>query len=697
MIPFIKRGKVKISTKVALSFIAIVLFQGILTQIGMYMLISRSTIDSFRGQMSIAIENIDSFMMQVQDDLNNKVSLLSGQKNVIEYAEFRLRNLLRRELSLFNRALDLNGIFVFVDAGNLLAVDESTEKPPDDALIGIVARAYKQGLQSFLHDDGTGMYLWSVAQIVREEQVIGMIGARIALDYQFMDRLQRNSNSIAYVQFPARAVHAFTLSNGEWSRMLRRANTMTTRDVISVGDYLLGVSTIESLGTPHGRLLCLLDMGESRKNIRDYNRLAIFLTVLVLAIALMLSILFYRQSFLQPYTALQEGVARIGNGDFSYPIQQTSGDEFGDLVESVNRMRINLQNRDRELTALANYNELILNNVRSGIITVGHDGLINACNAAASSMVHMDGESGLPLDLEMAVLPQEVKDLIRQGIHQGEYVTLKECRLIYDGREEILNVSTSPFSDGAGEELGVIAVISDITQIKKLEEQLLVSQRLAAIGEMVAGVAHQIRNPLAIMKVSAEILRDNFGKEQLKHAEQYKELTRLLVSEIDSLNYIIQNFLDFARPLQINRAKCSIEDIVRSALSLLPLDKYPGVAVKVDIDSGIPLRNLDKDLMEQVVRNLVQNALEASEEGVVLIKVGSSDETLKISISDQGCGMDQETLRNIFNPFFTMKNKGTGLGLSIVHRIVQEHNGSIYVDSTPGTGSTFTVVLQDLT
>ena len=121
-------------------------------------------------------------------------------------------------------------------------------------------------------------------------------------------------------------------------------------------------------------------------------------------------------------------------------------------------------------------------------------------------------------------------------------MTLKECRLIYDGREEILNVSTSPFSDGAGEELGVIAVISDITQIKKLEEQLLVSQRLAAIGEMVAGVAHQIRNPLAIMKVSAEILRDNFGKEPLKNAEQYKELTRLLVSEIDSLNYIIQNF-----------------------------------------------------------------------------------------------------------------------------------------------------------
>jgi len=646
--------------------------------------------------MAVAMENIDSFMIQVQDDLNNKVSLLSGQKNVIEYAEFRLRNLLRRELSLFNRALDLNGIFVFVDTGKLLAVDESTERPPDEALIGIVARAYKQGLQSFLHDDGTGMYLWSVAQIVREEQVIAMIGARVALDSQFMDRLQRNSNSVAYLQYPSRSVHSHTMTDSEWSRLLKRANVMSTRDIISVGDYLLGASTIESLGTPHARLLCLLDMGESRQNIRDYNRLAIFLTLLVLAIALMVSILFYRQSFLQPYTALQEGVARIGDGDFSYPIQQTSGDEFGDLVESVNRMRINLQNRDRELTALASYNELILDNVRSGIITVGHDGLINACNAAASSMVHMDGESGLPLDLEMAVLPQEVKELIRQGIQEGKFVTLKECRLTYDGREEILNVSTSPFSDGAGEELGVIAVISDITQIKKLEEQLLVSQRLAAIGEMVAGVAHQIRNPLAIMKVSAEILRDNFGTGDQKNRGQYKELTRLLVSEIDSLNYIIQNFLDFARPLQINRAKWSIEDIVQSALSLLPLDKYPGVEVRVDIDPGIPYRSLDKDLMEQVVRNLVQNALEASEEGIVLIELSFSDGSLIIRISDQGCGMDQETVRNIFNPFFTLKNKGTGLGLSIVHRIVQEHNGSITVDSTPGMGSTFTVVIQDI-
>ncbi|WP_319561011.1 ATP-binding protein [Marispirochaeta sp.] len=693
MIPFVKRGKVKISTKVVLSFIAIVLFQGLLTQIGMYFLISRSNIDSFRGQMSVVTENVDSFMLQVRDDLDNKVSLLSGQKNVIEYTEFRLRNLLRRELSLFNKALDLNGIFVFVDSGNLLALDESTTAPADEALLEIVSRAFRQGLQSFLHDDGTGLFLWSMTQIVREEQVIGLIGARVAIDGKFLGRLERNSNSIAYVQYPTRSVHSSTLKDEQWSRLLKRADTMSMRDITIADDYLLGLMPLESLGAPHGRLLCLLDMGESRKNIRDYNRFAVVLTVLVLSIALMLSILFYRQSFLRPYTALQEGVARIGNGEFSYPIQQTSGDEFGDLVKSVNRMRINLQNRDRELTALANYNELILNNVRSGIITVGHDGMINACNAAATSMVHLDGENSLPLDLEMAVLPQEVKDLIRQGIYNGEYVALKECRFIFNGREEILNVSTSPFSDGEGEELGVIAVISDITQIKKLEEQLLVSQRLAAIGEMVAGVAHQIRNPLAIMKVSAEMLRDNYGQELQKNSEQYSELTRLLVSEIDSLNYILQNFLDFARPLQINRASCYIEDIIESALSLLPIDKHPAVTVKVDIEPGIPARRLDKDLMEQVVRNLVQNALEAGEEGLVLIQAGYSNDSLRISVSDQGCGMDQKTIQNVFNPFFTLKNKGTGLGLSIVHRIVQEHNGSISVDSTPGMGTTFTVII----
>lgn len=689
----LKKGKVKISTKVALSFIIIVLFQGILTQIGMYFLIFQSNINSFREQMAVTMEGVDTFLSQRQDDLDNKVKLLSGQKNIIEFTDFRLRNLLRRELSLFNQVLDLNGIYIFVDDGEIFVEDSTSRDLPDSRLLDQVADVYRNGPQRFLYDDGEGMFLWSLGQIIRENNVIGMIGARVAIDAEFVDVLEKNTNSVTMIEFPARFIYSDRIDEKKWERLKEASASMASGEIKIAGDYMVGVARLESFASADGKQFCVLDMQKLRQSLRDYNRFAVILTIMVLTVALVLSILFYRQSFLRPYNALQEGVARIGNGDFSYPIQQTSGDEFGALVRSVNQMRINLLNRDRELSALANYNELILNNVRSGIITVGHDGMVNTCNAAAANLVHLDETSALPLHLETAKLPDEVKELINRGISNEDYVALKECVLMYDGREEILTVSTSPFSNGEGEELGLIAVIADVTQIKKLESQLKVSERLAAIGEMVAGVAHQIRNPLAIMKVSAEILRDNFGKNIKENAKHFDELTTMLVSEIDSLNYIIHNFLNFARPLHINYTLCDIREIIEGAVSLLPFDKHPELQLKIEIDPDIPFQKLDKNLMEQVIRNLVQNAMEASESGDIILKAFMEEGLLKIKVQDSGCGMDKETLQNAFNPFFTLKNKGTGLGLSIVHRIIQEHSGTISIDSAPGKGSSFTVTI----
>ena len=691
---FLPSGKIKISTKVALSFIAIVLFQGVLTQVVTYGLVSRSNVESYRNRMYVTMEGMENYLSQVLDDVGNKVGLLSGQKNIIEYTEYRLRNLLSRELSLFNTALNMNGIYVVVDQGRLLAADENSRRLNEEILTTIVAKGYRQGKQSFMYDDGTGMYLFSLGQIVREDKVIGMIVARIAIDEDFISRLQKITSSKALIQFPDREILSAEIPESKIISLIEAASRMRPGDVKDAGDYLLGAISFENLGTISGRLISVLDMRESRNTIRVYNRYAFLLTFLVLIIALILSIIFYRQSFLRPYTALQEGVARIGNGDFSYPIQQTSGDEFGDLVHSVNSMRIKLLNRDRELTALINFNQLILNNVRSGIITLGHDGQINSCNASAVNIVHLYDNAALPLPLEEAGLPDEIKDLMKRGLKLGEYVTLKECRLTYNGREEILTLTTSPFSDGEGEELGLIAVIADVTQIKKLEEQLQISKRLASIGEMVAGVSHQLRNPLAIMKVSAEILRDNYGNNFGDAASQYLELTEMLVSEIDSLNYIIHNFLDFARPLHITRSIVSVRELIDSALSLLSRENYPGVALDVNVIPENALWNMDKDMMEQVIRNLVQNALEASGgKGSVSVVAEKQEDSLRIEVRDQGCGMDDKCMHSIFNPFFSKKDSGTGLGLSIVQRIILEHNGSIIADSEVGSGSVFTILL----
>ena len=693
MIKSIRKGKIRISVKVFFSFLILVLFQGILTQIGMYQLIYQSNVSSFQDQLKIGMEGIDSFLIQSRAELVNKVNLLSGQKNVIEYSDFRLRNLLRRDLSLFNQALDLDGIYVFVESGRLLTSDKPEGEYIDTALQERITEAFRMGTMSFLHDDGKGMYMWCLGQIVRENEVIGMVGARAAIDSGYVDIIEKNTNSVTLLEFPGRNIHTDKLEAAGWMKLMDYSSSMQPFEVRYAGDYLVGVMEPETFDSSGGRVICVFDMREMKKSIRDYNRFAVILTLLVIFSALVISILFYRKTFLRPYNALHDGMMRIGNGDFTYPIKQTSGDEFGDLVESVNRMRINLLNRDRELRELASYNELILNNVRSGIITVGHDGMINTCNAAAVSMVHMDNRQKLPIELEKSNLPQEIKNLIMKGIDENIHVNLHECRLTYEGRQEILTLSTSPFSDGTGENTGIIAVIADVTQIRKLEEQLQVSQRLAEIGEMVAGVSHQLRNPLAIMKVSAEILRDSYREKVDGNREQYADLTKMLVSEIDCLNYVIHNFLNFARPLQLELTPCNMGDIVMSALSHIPVAGHPGVSIKTDFAKGIPLRDLDRNLMEQVVRNLVQNALEATVKGEITINLAVDNGKLVLAVRDTGSGMDSETLQNIFTPFFSKKNKGTGLGLSIVHRIVQEHGGTIHAESRAGDGSVFTVIL----
>jgi signal transduction histidine kinase len=230
--------------------------------------------------------------------------------------------------------------------------------------------------------------------------------------------------------------------------------------------------------------------------------------------------------------------------------------------------------------------------------------------------------------------------------------------------------------------------------LQKLEEKLQVSSRMAAIGEMVAGVAHQIRNPLAIMRVSAELLRDSAPVEGPPRSDRERELVAVILSEIDSLSITISKFLDFTRPLSVSKERVDVAACVHDAIAFLPMDQFPGVEVEVRASPGLAEYPMDKHLIGQVVMNLVMNALQASPRGsIVAVRVEPRGERVAISIKDQGIGMSEETRKNIFNPFFTTKREGTGLGLSIVLRIVESHGGSVEVKSRLGEGSEFTVVV----
>jgi signal transduction histidine kinase len=258
-----------------------------------------------------------------------------------------------------------------------------------------------------------------------------------------------------------------------------------------------------------------------------------------------------------------------------------------------------------------------------------------------------------------------------------------------------------PFQLGWKDELGQLAEAFDEMcrkllvregELSQLREKLALSSKLAALGEMAAGVAHQVRNPLAVMKVSAEMLRDNFSVAAEK--ERFQKLTSLVIDEADTLNLVVSNLLDFARPRKTNRTPTSIARAMEFCLAGLPLERFSGVAVQALVEEGLPDFLLDRDLLCQALSNLILNALQAScGGGRVEVRAGRSDGRLRIEVQDWGEGMDEQTAQQVFNPFFTTRESGTGLGLSIVHRIVESHGGSIEVKSAPGRGATFRILL----
>ena len=220
------------------------------------------------------------------------------------------------------------------------------------------------------------------------------------------------------------------------------------------------------------------------------------------------------------------------------------------------------------------------------------------------------------------------------------------------------------------------------------EEQLRRADRLSALGELSAGMAHEIRNPLGSIKGAVEILRADYRPEDPKY-----EFIQILLKETDRLNLIVQEFLGFARPKQPELQPADLNEAIESVLTLTALEaKKAGVIVEKRLDPSIGMRSLDMNLLRQAFLNLVLNAIQAMESGGVLTIVSTlRGDAIEITVADTGIGINEENRKKLFSPFFTTKKYGTGLGLAIAYRIIENHRGTIDVTSGPGKGTTFTV------
>lgn len=227
--------------------------------------------------------------------------------------------------------------------------------------------------------------------------------------------------------------------------------------------------------------------------------------------------------------------------------------------------------------------------------------------------------------------------------------------------------------------------------LRKAEDVAHRSERLAALGQLSAGLAHELRNPLGTMKASAEMLLRNVPKDN----EVATEMAEFISSEVNRTDSLITRFLDFARPLAVRLERADLGQVLDRAIAELERQRPPlEVTIYKNYSPDIPPFRFDPELMQRVFFNLVQNAVQASPpKGSVTVKTRPRDRMAEVAVIDRGSGIDPKHRENIFNPFFTTKRTGVGLGLAIVSKIVDEHGGKITVESEPGNGSVFRVLL----
>jgi len=227
-------------------------------------------------------------------------------------------------------------------------------------------------------------------------------------------------------------------------------------------------------------------------------------------------------------------------------------------------------------------------------------------------------------------------------------------------------------------------------QLMEAEAAVRRTERLAAIGQLSAGLAHELRNPLGTIKASAEMLTRSVASE----GAIAKEMAGYISTEVDRANKLVTRFLDFARPLAVQAQRGDITQTIDRAVEQLEHHKPAGVSIYRNYSPDVAPFFFDPDLMERVFYNLLVNAAQASPpQSSITIKTRQQDDTVEIAIIDRGAGIDPKHLESIFNPFFTTKSQGVGLGLAIVSRIVDEHGGRITVESETGAGSIFRVLL----
>jgi len=357
--------------------------------------------------------------------------------------------------------------------------------------------------------------------------------------------------------------------------------------------------------------------------------------------------------------------------------------------------KLNTEQRRELLISAIGENSLfenVLDSIDMGILVCDEEDNLIMVNKCAQRLVPMNYIEGVKL--RIAITEEKIVAAFRDIILSREKVTDKEIDVYHMGRNRLLSVNVVPLVREKRVK-GTLIYIEDITEKRKGEARLRRAENLASLTTLAAGVAHEIKNPLASISIHLQLLQKTLAKKLKADDKTTDKYFDVLKEEIERLNRIVVDFLFAVRPMNLELREGDLNKLILQIVDFVSMEmEQSGIKCRLKLDETMPNIHFDERYMKQALLNLVKNAQAAMPDGgVFTVTTNCADNEIRITINDTGIGISKEIFSKIFEPYFTTKETGTGLGLTQVYKIVREHNGEITVDSEPGKGAEFKIIL----
>ncbi|MDI6813732.1 MAG: two-component system sensor histidine kinase AtoS [Desulfitobacteriaceae bacterium] len=463
--------------------------------------------------------------------------------------------------------------------------------------------------------------------------------------------------------------------------VMARGVTMAVQGPMVRGNILNAMIPLQRHGTTIGYVWA----NELTQSIEKQIQSMETMMYLALSVALLLGlgiVLTLANGVSNSVQRIIEGLRHLhSNLTFRFPEAQG---EFGEITLAINGLAQSLSNT-------RSHTEIIMESIVDGIITIDNAGHVTALNQAASLIT---GLSKAVIGQRYADLfPEHVQfnSLLLETLHTGQSFVSQEVQFPLPGGGTVpLSVSTSMLRN-AENIVGAVVVFKDLTERKVFEDQVRRVDRLAAVGELAAGVAHEIRNPLAAISGSVQVLLEEFPP-----THPSRQFGDIVIQEVNRLNSVVEDLLYFSRPSKNYLSTIYPQQLIQETLMLLsPSLHRRSLQLETSFDPREKTISVDSSLIKQVLVNLLLNALQALPEqgGTIRVSTESIGHGVEIAIQDTGSGIAPENVPRIFDPFFTTKDRGTGLGLAVSSKIIEIHRGTIRVQSERDVGSVFSIYL----